>query len=465
MDILVRHAFVARGDGELSVAESERLLLVEETSSEWCKVRNRDGKSGWIPSTYLEKCVPDIDGRNHDKTDICVAIHRYTATHADEISFKVGDAIEILQKKDDGWWKGRVQGLDWTGWFPANLVEPKKRPRRKKRLSREESTTSRSSSRSFSSDAVTDSETETHFMTEGSKSHSTRDSSTEQRLRALYHYTATSDDELSFSENEILYLLKGDDTNLMEQQGWWQVMDSKGRIGLIPANYVEYDKLEVERVSFKAVAIHTYTSEGSEELSFVEGQVLEVIHSETEWWFARDGETGTSGYIPSNYVRPLDDSNTSKESTDSGTPGMEKNDKVPSLGSARSSKQPAHRVNCNHLRNSRRIPMGPFYQKDWYFGPMSRKECESLFERYCPEDGVFLVRDGGKHALDFVLSVKSLDRVRHFRVTMNEGTFSLVPAMKLKSMDDLLHNYKKAHLFTEANGQKLLLKNVLYSES
>ena len=29
--------------------------------------------------------------------------------------FEVGDAIEVLQKKDDGWWKGRVQGLDWTG--------------------------------------------------------------------------------------------------------------------------------------------------------------------------------------------------------------------------------------------------------------------------------------------------------------------------------------------------------------
>ena len=80
-------------------------------------------------------------------------------------------------------------------------------------------------------------------------------------------------------------------------------------------------------------------------------------------------------------------------------------------------------------------------------------------------DGDYLVRDGGKHALDFVLSVKSLERVRHFRVTMGEGTFSLVPTVKHKSMDDLITHYKRVHLFTEADGQKLLLKNILFSDS
>jgi hypothetical protein len=117
------------------------------------------------------------------------------------------------------------------------------------------------------------------------------------------------------------------------------------------------------------------------------------------------------------------------------------------------------------LRNVRRIPLGPFAQKDWYFGPMSRRECESLFAHHAKGEGEFLVRDGGKHALDFVLSVKSPQRVRHFRVTMGGGTFSLVPTVKLKSMDDLIDHYRKVHLFTEADGHKLVLLNVLYSEN
>ena len=94
------------------------------------------------------------------------------------------------------------------------------------------------------------------------------------------------------------------------------------------------------------------------------------------------------------------------------------------------------------------------------------QECESIFTRIATAvDGDYLVRDGGKHALDFVLSVKSLERVRHFRVSMGEGTFSLVPTVKHKSMDELIGHYKKVHLFTEADGKKLVLKNILFGDT
>ena len=101
MDVVVRHAFVARGEGELAAKEGELLLLVEQTSSEWWKVRNREGDSGWIPSTYLRKvhASPDaVDDENqpHDSADICIAVHRFTATHADEISFKVSFHARVV---------------------------------------------------------------------------------------------------------------------------------------------------------------------------------------------------------------------------------------------------------------------------------------------------------------------------------------------------------------------------------
>ena len=38
----------------------------------------------------------------------------------DELSFKVGDVIEILDMTDDKWWHGSVG--ESTGWFPANFV-------------------------------------------------------------------------------------------------------------------------------------------------------------------------------------------------------------------------------------------------------------------------------------------------------------------------------------------------------
>ena len=39
---------------------------------------------------------------------------------------------------------------------------------------------------------------------------------------------------------------------------------------------------------------------------FTEYDFINILHvSDSEWWFVCDGETGTSGYAPSNYLRPL----------------------------------------------------------------------------------------------------------------------------------------------------------------
>ena len=93
MDVIVKHAFIARGEGELSGKEGERLLLVEQSTTGWWKMRNREGLSGWIPSTYLDKIEANLtsldEKDNPDKAEICIAVHRFSATHADEISFKV----------------------------------------------------------------------------------------------------------------------------------------------------------------------------------------------------------------------------------------------------------------------------------------------------------------------------------------------------------------------------------------
>ena len=49
---------------------------------------------------------------------------------------------------------------------------------------------------------------------------------------AVYDYYADKDDELSFQENSIIYVLRKND------DGWWEgVLD--GITGLFPGNYVE----------------------------------------------------------------------------------------------------------------------------------------------------------------------------------------------------------------------------------
>ena len=38
----------------------------------------------------------------------------------DELSFSVGDVIEILDMSDDTWWQGNVR--EKSGWFPSAFV-------------------------------------------------------------------------------------------------------------------------------------------------------------------------------------------------------------------------------------------------------------------------------------------------------------------------------------------------------
>jgi hypothetical protein len=58
-------------------------------------------------------------------TPAFVALFDYTASEADELSFKVGDTIAVSSQDDDDgdWWRGTCKGA--TGVFPANYVKPK----------------------------------------------------------------------------------------------------------------------------------------------------------------------------------------------------------------------------------------------------------------------------------------------------------------------------------------------------
>jgi len=49
-----------------------------------------------------------------------IALYDYTGQN-DELSFKEGNLITILDKDSGGWWKGELDGK--IGWLPANYVE------------------------------------------------------------------------------------------------------------------------------------------------------------------------------------------------------------------------------------------------------------------------------------------------------------------------------------------------------
>ena len=49
------------------------------------------------------------------------ALYDYDAANDDELTFKEGDVITILQKDQAGWWEGEINGR--KGWVPANYIK------------------------------------------------------------------------------------------------------------------------------------------------------------------------------------------------------------------------------------------------------------------------------------------------------------------------------------------------------
>ena len=61
-----------------------------------------------------------------EKTPIQVvkALYDFASEDSDDLNFKVGDVIEVLDSSDQyGWWNGRIKGTQRTGNFPSNYVK------------------------------------------------------------------------------------------------------------------------------------------------------------------------------------------------------------------------------------------------------------------------------------------------------------------------------------------------------
>lgn len=56
------------------------------------------------------------------------------------------------------------------------------------------------------------------------------------------------------------------------------------------------------------IALYDYDARTAEDLSFKKGEILEVRPEDlgNDWWMAQSKETRLEGYIPSNYVAPVE---------------------------------------------------------------------------------------------------------------------------------------------------------------
>ena len=53
---IVKHAFTAQGDGQLTVHRGEKIKVTNQIEGDWVEAKNAKGDVGWIPSSYIVKC-------------------------------------------------------------------------------------------------------------------------------------------------------------------------------------------------------------------------------------------------------------------------------------------------------------------------------------------------------------------------------------------------------------------------
>ncbi|KAK6054761.1 SH3 domain protein [Cooperia oncophora] len=118
--------FEATAANQLSLRTGDIVSVREKSATGWWEGElQRDGHTcaGWFPGDYVN---PIANGKAAEtgNQNTATALFDYVAGQSDELSFRAGDVIVIVEKKDADWWAGhKVDTPNVRGLFPANYVQ------------------------------------------------------------------------------------------------------------------------------------------------------------------------------------------------------------------------------------------------------------------------------------------------------------------------------------------------------
>lgn len=371
--------------------------------------------------------------------------HNYKSQQPDELSLTKGTKISVLEKSDDGWWKGEIEGK--IGWFPSNYVI----------------------------EQLPNETDNSHNLKLNSPSKSTQSKQITAPTTNTTNITNISNDDINISNNDQV------------QSGL-----SMTKQDTISSNLFENDNTQY--VLFVVVALYSFQSQNSEELSFSKDERLDIIEkpmNDPDWWRACN-QLGETGLVPKNYVQIVPNvksirswsakspvkktfsggnnpqaidliASSINEPNNTNTNGQNSTimTKHLALGngnlfeSSTNSSQAIVPTSLAQLAHDLEIKL-KLNDKLWYHGVMSRQQCDQLLNAYA-EDGDFLIRNSETSAGDFSVSLKAPVRNKHFRVHYIDDSFC-IGQRKFDSLDELVEHYKRTPIYTSATGEKMFLK-------
>lgn len=120
---LAKFPFVAQAPEELSFPENAVIDVLEVSDENGWWKGIFQGRFGHFPGSYVEK----IDAKPSSAATKYSAVFPFEGnTEAGELSFVVGDIIDLIEPLEDGWCRGSLRGV--VGFFPASYTEKLETP-------------------------------------------------------------------------------------------------------------------------------------------------------------------------------------------------------------------------------------------------------------------------------------------------------------------------------------------------
>lgn len=144
------------------------------------------------------------------------------------------------------------------------------------------------------------------------------------------------------------------------------------------------------------VALYDYEARTEDDLNFSKGERFQIINnSEGDWWEAHSLSTGRTGYIPSNYVAPV-----------------------------------------NSIQ-----------AEEWYFGKLGRKDAERQLLSEGNQRGSYLVRESETTKGLYSLSIRDWDEVKgdhvkHYKIRkLDSGGYYITTRAQFEILQQLIQHY------------------------
>uniref|UniRef100_A0A8C1A8R7 Intersectin 2a n=1 Tax=Cyprinus carpio carpio TaxID=630221 RepID=A0A8C1A8R7_CYPCA len=273
-------------------------VLERETTTKLSQMEqyNREIKvSGfsYIPSVNLNNILSELRQRQNihvyqpvvTTEDTCPhltsyrALYPFTARNSEELTLEVDESIDESTVRETGWLYGSYRGN--SGWFPESYAE---------RCCKDSQTEQTA--------AVTQSTApSTNYPGYGTKTTLLLTRLCNIAV-ALCEWSAKTDSHLGFSKDDIITVLE-------KQENWCYGELNESR-GWFPCSYVSMMVVLLysffNKTFYVYVALYTYESPESGDLTFCAEDVVLVTEREGEWWRGCIGDQ--SGLFPSNYVKP-----------------------------------------------------------------------------------------------------------------------------------------------------------------